>query len=646
MTVFGPVFWHDLVRLARRQRVTTWRIVYASLLLIAILVLYVEQLPTVDLLAGGTVANHEQMAGFANAFFAAFVAVQFAAVILFTPALAANAIAEERSRNTLMFLFTTHLSNREIIAGKLFTRLMQIGFLVLTGLPVLALMQFFGGIDPNLVLASFAAVMLTGLSLGCLGLVCGMRVKKPQNAAWRAYQILLVYAALSMLSIWYFELPFGRGMVWRFAPVGGGPFRTMGMAASFSPPVNPEWWQTLVECFNAGNPYFAYLRLYYEQVRATSFAEALHIALREYVIFHAAMAIVFGGYAFWRLRAVASAQIAGLKPSRIKYLKPAPHPPIRNRPVLWKELYCESKPRQRWLSLFFSRWFFFVSFFPAWVVFLFVLDDGFGKLAEYTLIFLQLAGTLVASFLCLRVGLQAARSIGAERERETLDSLLTTALTPGEIIGGKWWGAFLNCRWILLWLLVHWGLGMLAQSIAWYSIPLLFTEVLILAAFSVSVGMVCATAARTSKQAMTITLLILVLGTTMVPWIGGKVVSIAVGGVPSMVPTQTYRMSRNAQDWPELWAKALSPPRMLAASVVPSEYHHTLWYGPDTEFEELAPFLATSLAAYLLVAIILGFTAREIFRSKIRTCVAVSRSPIPPTAASELELAATPAGPA
>lgn len=641
MSIFGPVFWHDLVRVARRQRVTTWRIAYAGLLLVAVLILYVDQLPTVDLFHGGSVQNHEQMAGFANAFFAAFIAVQFAAVILFTPALAANAIAEERSRNTLMFLFTTHLSNREIIAGKLLTRLMQIGLLVLTGLPVLALMQFFGGIDPNLVLASFAAVMLTGISLGCLGLVCGIRVKKPQNAAWRAYQVLLVYAAISMLSIWYFQLPFGSstGMVFTVAPGGFGSF---AQVAKFSPPVNPEWWQTVIEAFNAGNPYFAYLRLYYEQAGNTPFAGALLIALREFAIFHGVIATLFGAYAFWRLRAVAAAQTAGLKPSKVKYLKPAPHPSIRDRPVLWKELYCESKPRQRWLSLFFSRWFFFVSFLPAWVIFLLVLDNSYGKLAEYTLIFLRLAGTLVACLMCIRVGLQAARSIGAERERETLDSLLTTALTPGEIIGGKWWGAFLNCRWILLWLLVHWGLGVLSQSIAWFSIPLLFIAVLIFAAFSVSVGMVCTAWSPNSKQAITLALLILVLGTTIVPWIGAKVLSIATGETRPNNGTWPPNYQRYSAPWPDQFAKAFSPPRALAECVVPSEYHHTRWYDSPEQFEPFAPFLALSLAMYLLAAVVLGFTAREIFRYKVRARFATARRLRQSDSAVVAELVSTP----
>ena len=626
MTVLGPVFWYDLVRIARRQRVTLWRVVYAGLLLAAILLLYVEELPQANLFGGGVIKQREQMSSFANAFFATFVAVQFAAVIFFTPALAANAITEERTKNTLLFLFTTHLTNREIVAGKLLTRLVQVGMLVLTGLPVLALMQFFGGIDPNLVLASFLAVALTGLSLGCVGLVCGIRAKKPQNGAWRAYQLLLAYAALSAFSIWYFNLPFGKamGFGWMMGPTG----RPMMLPTlGFSPPTNLDSWQTAIEAFNVGNPYYAYLRLQYEQVGGTPFADALLLVLRDFSIFHAVVAVLFGGYAFLRLRAVAARQTLGLKPMKYKYLKPAPHPPIRDRPVLWKEIYCEAKPRQRWLALFFSRWFFFISFLPAWVIFLLLLDNGFSNLATYTVIFLKLAGTLVACLLCIRVGLQAARSIAAERERETLDSLLTTALTPGEIVAGKWWGAFLNCRWILVWLAVHWCLGVVAFSIAWYSVPILFAEVVIFAAFSVSVGMFCAARYRTSKQAITVTLLVMILGTTLVPWIGCKVLGTVFG--------EPVRQNRNYQfvayddrrhlPWADDLSIALSPPQALAASVVESEFARHWNYQRDDGFEYFVPYLLGSLFLYAMAAAALARYAAAGFRAQVRTKAERSR---------------------
>src|SRR3954454_25343077 len=111
MRFLGPVFWYDLVRVARRQPLALWRAAYGLGLLAALFVLYATALPHAWL--GGHVANRDATA-FAGSIFRVFIAVQFAAVVLLTPALAANGVAEERGQNTLTFLLTTHLTNREI----------------------------------------------------------------------------------------------------------------------------------------------------------------------------------------------------------------------------------------------------------------------------------------------------------------------------------------------------------------------------------------------------------------------------------------------------------------------------------------------------------------------------------------------------
>src|SRR5262245_8353139 len=394
MRLLGPVFWYDLVRVARRQRLALWRAVYGLALLAALFLLYSTMLPHAWL--GGARVRPDEAANFAARFFAVFTALQFAAVILLTPALTANALAEERGRNTLIFLLTSHLTNREIILGKLLTRLLQVGLLVLTGLPVLGLLQFMGGVEPLLVLGSFAALILTGLSLGSLGLACAVFAKKPQNAAWRAYQIVLLYAGLSAVSIWGLDLPFqARFAGPRFMVVATlrGGWMTVPAPVRPAPPLTPN--QLFIESFNYANPYFAFLRLKYEQATGTLLADALPAVLRDYALAHGLLAMACCGLAGWRLRAVSARQVTGLTHKKALVLRPAPHPPIRERPVLWKEVYCEAKPRQRWLALFFSRWFFAASFLPAWVFLVLVLENNFGRLTAWTQAALSYGGTLV-----------------------------------------------------------------------------------------------------------------------------------------------------------------------------------------------------------------------------------------------------------
>ena len=349
-----------MVRVARRQPLTLWRTGYGLGLLLALFLLYFTAFPGAWL--GGYVPDR-QASAFATLFFDVFTAIQFAAVVLMTPALTANAIAEEKGNNTLIFLLTTHLTNREIVLGKLTTRLLQVGLLILTGLPTLALLQLMGGVYLPQVIANFAALALTALSLGCLGLACGVFVRKPQMAAWRAYQILIGYLALSFLSIWYWDLPGGvraaamaKKNPWIFYTPGKAyyPYMMSGPTAYV-----PTVFDRSLDWFNVLNPYYAHLRLADDlQASGDTIDQALMKVLRDYAIAHGGLALLLGGLAIVRLRAVAAKQSAGIAHKKKLILRPAPHPPVRDRPILWKELYCESKPRQRWLRLFFGRWFF------------------------------------------------------------------------------------------------------------------------------------------------------------------------------------------------------------------------------------------------------------------------------------------------
>ncbi|HEY1378017.1 MAG TPA: ABC transporter permease [Gemmataceae bacterium] len=628
MRLLGPVARYDLIRVARRQPLALWRAAYGLGLLAALFLLYATALPYAWF--GGYVTAKDA-AVFATRFFDVFTLVQFAAVVFITPALTANAVAEEKGNNTLIFLLTTHLTNREIVLGKLVTRLLQVGLLILTGLPVLAILQFMGGVEPNLVIATFVALALTAVSLGCLGLFCGVFVKKPQNAAWRAYQVLVAFLALSLLSIWYWDLPDGPRnaakakvqqqayIAWQTAVARGGGWAN----ALWTPTPDPEptLFELTLDWFNTPNPYYARLRLADLQSTGSTLDQALVIVLRDFAIAHGGLALLLGGLAVLRLRAVASKQTAGLTHKTKAILRAASHPPVRDRPVLWKEVYCEARPRQRWLALFFSRWFFWVSFLPAWFFLVITLDTNFEALASRTLFLLRYAGTFVVGLLCLRVGLHAARSIGGERDRQTLDSLLTTQLTPAEIVRDKWWGSLLAGRWVLLWLVVHWCLGMMPFALHPLALVALVVEAVVYAMFAASLGMYCAARCRTTKRALTATLLVGLLGTTLLPWGTGKFVSLVL-----MVDQEVsargpfgYRPPQ-PMPWPELVGAGFTPARVLYRTVRP----YTLYprYGYDDDYDPDGGEFVLAAALGLLVYGGLAFGLRRAAAERFRQTVA------------------------
>src|SRR5262245_39826726 len=116
-----------------------------------------------------------------------FQILQYHTILNLTPAYTAGAIAEEKDRKTLEFLLATDLRDREIVLSKLAARLANLGLIVLTGLPILSLTQFLGGVDPNLVLAGFGFTALTLASLASFSILASAYFQKPRDAITVTY---------------------------------------------------------------------------------------------------------------------------------------------------------------------------------------------------------------------------------------------------------------------------------------------------------------------------------------------------------------------------------------------------------------------------------------------------------------------------
>src|SRR4029077_7632938 len=131
----------------------------------------------------------QMMSRFAEYMFFTFMIVQLVLTVILTPADVAGAIAEEKGGKTRALLLPTDLQNREIVLSKLVARIANLLLIVLAGLPVLSFVQFFGGVDPGLLLASFAATGLIMLSLAGVSMLCSVHSRKPRDAIVVTYLI-------------------------------------------------------------------------------------------------------------------------------------------------------------------------------------------------------------------------------------------------------------------------------------------------------------------------------------------------------------------------------------------------------------------------------------------------------------------------
>jgi ABC-type transport system involved in multi-copper enzyme maturation permease subunit len=192
--LLGPHFYYDVVRLARRGRSTVMRVIYVIALFIGLTVVYAG-------MPARQQWNVNEFAHVSERFAYALFIVQNAAVMVLTPAYLASAIAEEKERRTLELLFTTHLSNSEIILGKLTSRIIHLMGFVLAGFPILSLIQFWGGIDMPLIVGNLVNTLLNIISLGSMCLLVSVLARTVAGAVMICYAIVLPAGFCCMASL-------------------------------------------------------------------------------------------------------------------------------------------------------------------------------------------------------------------------------------------------------------------------------------------------------------------------------------------------------------------------------------------------------------------------------------------------------------
>jgi ABC-type transport system involved in multi-copper enzyme maturation permease subunit len=493
LKLFGPVLFYDLVRLARRGRYPLLRCLYALFLLLMLCSVYQAH---GDLVWGGVV-DSRAMAEMGAAFFATFMVVQFLAVVFLTPAYTAGAIAEEKERRTLEFLLATDLQNREIVLSKQLSRLANLALLVLAGLPILSFTQFLGGVDPDLVLAGFAATGLTMVGLASLSILCSVYSRRARNAIVVTYLTMVAYSAIS-----------------------GALLATLALnpqvaAWSLTGPSNPFTVQDLADALNAGNPFVVVVKLETTLGRQQSYADVLPGLLREYALFYGSVSVMCTVWAVLRLRAVALKEVQVRVKKRWWGARRRARPYLGNRPMVWKEVSTEPGFQMNWFGRIAIALLIGVSFIPPVWIGIYYFDNtpagrgtsGWQERGESLNAWVRSVGTIVACLTLLGVAVRASGSISGERDRQTWDSLLTSPLDSTEILFGKWLGSIAGVRWGWAWLGLIWGLGAVTGGLSILAVPLLVGAWAIYGGFVAILGLWFSIVSRTTVRANVWTLL-------------------------------------------------------------------------------------------------------------------------------------------
>ncbi len=477
----GPIALHELVHTTRRSRFILYRL-YAYFILILLALCYcVWVVARVDPQVGTKVPARE-VAAFAASFVVTFLGVQMLLMAVLTPAYTAGVIAEEKDRGTLEFLLATDLRNSEIVLSKLTARLGNLLLTLLTGLPILCFLQFLGGIDPLLVLAGFAATAIMMVGLAGLSVLNSVYCRRSYIAIVLTFLEVTAYLVVSFTVS---RLLIGTGIGVRRIP-GLGNF-AVGDAFTW---------------LDAGNPLSLLLDLAGDAMSDLPIGMSFATRLGEYVVFHSLLALISVTWASARLRAVFRKQVYEQDPA----LRVGKHVGKSHRvgrwPMIWKEVVAERGLRLRWFGRAVIAVLVVGSFLP---VLFWGLSPGS---RNFFALWTRGMGAAVACLLLLCVAIRAATTISGERERQTLDGLLMTPLSPGEILLGKWFGCVLSIRWGWLWLGAIWGLGVVGGELNPTALLMMMAAWWVYAAVLAEVGLWFSLSLGSSLRATVLTLLI------------------------------------------------------------------------------------------------------------------------------------------
>jgi ABC-type Na+ efflux pump permease subunit len=483
---FGPIIDRELLTMARKPRGHGLRVGIALLMFGALAANYFGWREYYENQGVFTLA---QLSSYARSTFISLAILQLILTLVIVPSLVSPAIAEEKERKTLHYMLATRLGNGEIILGKLGARMLQYLTAISAGVPILLSLTLMGGFRPEEVFLLFGLTLSLAYFLGGVNIFASTmsrRTKSAGNAArgWSALWFMspILYWLLSM---W--------GIIPRILRPSMDVIHDWVIAAS------PLTFFSNTGLFRGTLSWASMEEQYYRMV-------GLHVAYGTLFIL----------LSIWQLRPAFRRQDGPPKSLwdwlRRRHAKPRKHPAIGERPIFWKECFT-SLPAGP------SRYFGILSaiFFIGLLLLLIVTIAGpifvemwsnsrqnsgwiITRRNEFNL-FVRSMTAVFYGFGALIIAGSAATSITGERERDTWEGLLTTTLTPREILGGKLVGSIYQQRWLLIPIGMILLSGLFSGSLSPVGLLIGLIEMTVFVVFAAVVGMWSSLFASGTSQA-------------------------------------------------------------------------------------------------------------------------------------------------
>lgn len=402
VTLFGPVFWMEMRARTRRLRYYLVRSLFVTALFAVVSLVFANYQSPVT--GRPAVSGIRDYATLGERFFVAFSITEFLGILFFVPLYFAGAVAADRERNVLDLLFTSHLTNREIISGKLLARLLDLASLLFVGFGTLSIITMLGGIPWVRGLYVIGSTVTTVLFTAALAILVSIGARRVMAA------IMITY--LLMFLLWCVG-PF-IGVI--YAQMAGGIFTTP-IAAAFG--VNPLFGMLTRVLTDSPAPW----------------GDNYWYCFIGYGL--GGLVLVGVDVALLRRLALWVSTRADSRPAATgREQRPRRIATVWNNPVAWREVRTiAAHRRMRWVRIMTLLLLLTVSSI-LWIAWLVDIVEGRSSL-NVDLDPLCFVVTVTSVVAWLLVALQGGVSLAFEREHATWDAVLATPLSGLYIVVGK-----------------------------------------------------------------------------------------------------------------------------------------------------------------------------------------------------------------
>lgn len=447
----NPVLQRELIVNLRTPRAFVLMLVYQVALAAVVLIAYPRD-TRLDLSRES--ASAQKLVDF-------FFLGQFVLASLMAPSFAAGAITGEKERKTYEMLLASPLRPGAIVIGKLVAALTHLVVLILGSLPTIMLCLPLGGVSIYELLAAYLALLVSIILFGSISVICSSYFKRTSSSLVVSYLLILPMVIVGCV-LW-------RGLS------GSGELRLVLSTTLL--PLAALFLTTVVLLISAR-------RLLYPPDVGSQGSEVVDLDREQ-------------------------REAVGLVIQRDQFPDRLFAPPRRKtlmkdgaNPIYDKEIHAELFS-QGTLMLRLVIQISMLLAIPLMAVLLFFRTHLAGWYIGYVVVF----NILVAPVF-------TAGMISSERERQTLDLLLTTIVSPWQILWGKWIAGFRVA--FVLTMFLMWPVLLafilnpdLAKN--WLAILVYVAIIIVAAVFNSVLALFCSTLFRKTSVAMMMTYLSLMV---------------------------------------------------------------------------------------------------------------------------------------